>query len=86
MCRLYKEDGRTVANQSCGSGRRIELLRANESDFQEQPFKGKQWECAQLDTFFSSQLLQHPPEQGFHPEDREITFLQNVIKHVSCGI
>jgi hypothetical protein len=55
-------------------GRRIEALVRASSE-----------ECAQVETFLPSQLIQHPPEQGFGPGEREHSSerLENFC-HMAC--
>jgi len=55
-----------------GAGRRTELVGANGNDLEILVRPGSEV-CAQMDTFFPSQLTQHPSEQGFDPEERVIS-------------
>jgi len=52
-----------------GAGRRIELVGANGNDLETLVRPGSEV-CAQMDTFIPSQLIQHPPEQGFDAGER----------------
>ena len=52
-----------------GAGRRLELVGASGNDLETLVRAGSEV-CEQMDTFFPSQLIQHPPEQGFDPEGR----------------